>query len=137
MHALYVMVSYRDPNLGKTIEAFDAAGGALSSISKSNDLTVVELNNAIIGAIGSLDGSALPPNQIGWNSYIEYATGKDSKYRQKWRNEILSTRKADFIDFASRLAHWKKPSVAVISSQNEIEAYKNATYASMKIINLT
>ena len=134
---LYVMLSYRDPNLGKTIEAFDAAGDALSSISKSNDLNVAEVNNAIIGAIGSLDGSALAPNQIGWNSYIEYTTGRDSKYRQRWRDQIISTRKTDFIDFASRLTRWRKPSVAVISSQNEVDVYKNTTYTAMDIINLT
>lgn len=100
------MVSYRDPNLSKTIEVYDNAGNYLSEQVEKMTITDQTIKTAIIGCIGDIDGSALPPRQVGWLAFRRFLMKSTKSSRQAWREEILSAKLADFEEFSNRLKIW-------------------------------
>jgi Zn-dependent M16 (insulinase) family peptidase len=94
LSGVLTFVSYRDPNLVKTIESFDQSGRYLSNIQLSDE----ELKKSIIGSIGDMDRYRLPDAK-GYTSMVHYLTGETDEDRQKMRDEVLSTTAADFRDF--------------------------------------
>ena len=107
------MVSYRDPQLLKTIEVYDNAGGYLSGELEDKAITSQTIKTAIVGCIGDIDGSALPPRQVGWLAFRRYLSGSMSDRRQRWRDEILSAQISDFKIFAEKLQNWAANSTIV------------------------
>lgn len=85
------MVSYRDPNVVKTLDAFDAAADYL----RKTPLGEAELNKAVVGAIGDLDAHLLPDAK-GQVSLRRYLTNQDDAFRQQVREDILACSAADF-----------------------------------------
>lgn len=118
------LYTYRDPNTPEdTLNAFHAAADSILEDSKSS-LTRDEnaaITTAVIGTIGSLDGSALSAEDAGWVSLIRYLRGESALARQRFRQEVLDTSVADFVDYAERLKSWKTPSVAVVASQSTLD----------------
>ena len=84
-------VSYRDPNLTKTLEVFDQTAQFLEKDTFSEE----ELTKSIIGAIGDLDGYMLPDTK-GYVSMIRYLTKDTESMRQQMREELLGTTSSDF-----------------------------------------
>jgi Zn-dependent M16 (insulinase) family peptidase len=107
------MVSYRDPNLSQTIDVYDNAGVYLSEEIAKKMITKDTIKTAIIGCVGDIDGSALPPRKVGWLAFRRFLSGSTATRRQKWRDEILSTTLADFEHFSTRLKKWKDKSTIV------------------------
>merc|ERR1712232_792944 len=58
-------VSYRDPNLAKTLDVYDAAAHALLESAKELEKDPEALATAIIGAVGDMDGSLSPDQNDG------------------------------------------------------------------------
>jgi Zn-dependent M16 (insulinase) family peptidase len=111
-------VSYRDPNIIKTLEAFDQTASFLSA----KNLGEKELTKGIIGAIGDLDAHMLPDAK-GYTSMIRYLTGDTEEDRQQMRDEILGTRTADFNAFAKILEKIKESGIVkLLGSPSAIEA---------------
>ncbi len=111
-------VSYRDPNLTKTVEAFDQAVEFLRSV----DLAAQELTKSIIGTIGDIDRHLLPDAK-GYASMIRHLTGDTEPKRQQLREEVLNTSAADFRTFADVLEGVKVNGlVKIIGSPRAIEA---------------
>ncbi len=109
-------VSYRDPNLIETLEAFDQAAQFL----RDTDLSEEELTKSIIGAIGDLDAYMLPDAR-GYTSMIRYLTGDTEEVRQQLRDEILGTKASDFKNFAQVLERVKESGlVKVLGSPDAI-----------------
>jgi Zn-dependent M16 (insulinase) family peptidase len=102
------MVSYRDPQLQKTVEVFHSTAQFLNDEIGKNAITKDTIKTAIVGCIGSIDGSALPPIDAGWTSFIRHMSGSTATRRQKWRDEILSTGLADFVAFGVKLEVWTR-----------------------------
>ena len=115
-------LSYRDPNLDKTLDVYDAAADALMEAAEQLENDPDALATAIIGTIGDMDG-ALSPDQKGNTAMTRWLVNESAEYRQKYREEVLNTKPSDFKEFAERLKNLKKPSVAVVSSQ---AAFENA-----------
>lgn len=117
----FSFLSYRDPNLSKTIDVYDGAADAL--VEAANQLADDEraLAMAIIGTIGDMDG-ALSPNQKGFTALERWLVNESPEQRQKFRDEILATTAEDFKVFGERLKKLKDPSVAVVSSQAAFDA---------------
>lgn len=92
-------VSYRDPNLDATLEAYDKAGGYLRRLKLSKD----ELEKSIIGAIGEMD-TYLLPDAKGFTSMVRFMTGEDEEYRQQLREAVLGCTEKDFHLFADAAA---------------------------------
>ena len=92
------LVSYRDPNLFKTVDTFDGTAGFLQKISLSRE----ELTKNIIGAIGDMDSYMLPDAK-GFASMVRYLMGHTEESRQQMREEILATTEKDFRAMAPAL----------------------------------
>jgi len=91
-------LSYRDPNLYGTIKNYDGAGEFLKTVDMSDEA----LSQAVIGAIGDLDGP-MQPDQKGFEAMRRYLVGETIEHRQTWRSEVLATTKKDFKEFGERL----------------------------------
>mmetsp|Transcript_1976 Transcript_1976/g.2768 ORF Transcript_1976/g.2768 Transcript_1976/m.2768 type:complete len:1084 (-) Transcript_1976:233-3484(-) len=113
-------VSYRDPNLSKTLDVYDAAADALIASAEELENDSDALATAIIGAVGDMDG-ALSPDQKGWAAFTRWLIRETPEARQRRRDEILDTKASDFKDFAERLRSMKNPSSAVVSSKAAFE----------------
>ena len=110
-------VSYRDPNLERTLEAFD---GAARFIEQKN-IDKAELTKAIIGTIGDLDAPMLPDAK-GYTSMLRYLCNDTEEVRQKMRDEVLETTPEHFRAFAQALARInQKGIVKVLGSPDAIE----------------
>jgi Zn-dependent M16 (insulinase) family peptidase len=91
-------VSYRDPNLLKTVKTFDETATFL----RTTDLGDRELTKSIIGTIGEIDRHLLADAK-GYASMMRYLTNDTEEKRQILRNEIMETSAEDFRDFADIL----------------------------------
>lgn len=118
-------LSYRDPNLEKTLDVYDKAADGLLEAADAMEKDPDLLATAIIGTIGDMDG-ALSPDQKGYTAFQRWLINESPEYRQKYRDEVLNTKPSDFRDFAERLKNLKNPSVAVVSSKGAFEKAFNA-----------
>lgn len=80
-----VYMSYRDPNVAKTNEAFLSVPEYL----KSFDADEREIRKYIIGAISILD-APLTPKSEGDRAFAAYVTGRTNEALRKERDEVLS-----------------------------------------------
>jgi len=104
-------VSYRDPNLGGTIDVYNSAGEALQDYIAS--MTQEDLELAVIGTIGGLDKPKSPDAQ-GFGSLIDMLSGRTKESREVLREEIISVKKEDLLEVARRI----KEAFAESSSSN-------------------
>ena len=112
-----VFVSYRDPNIRKTLEAFDKTADYLRTAHISEN----ELTKAIIGAIGDIDEYLLPDAK-GYASLVRTLAGDTDESRQAIREEVMGTTVEHFRAFADAVeALSRQGLVAVIASQRAIE----------------
>ena len=114
---MFSFLSYRDPNLEKTLDTYDGAAKFLAEYAE--EISDEQLETAIIGAVGDLDG-VLSPDQQGWISMKRYLSRESPEIRQKWRQEVIGTTKEDFKVFAERLKGLKTTD-AVVSSSGAFE----------------
>ncbi|MCH94537.1 presequence protease 1 chloroplastic/mitochondrial-like, partial [Trifolium medium] len=84
---VFSFLSYRDPNLLKTLEVYDGTGDFLRELEIDDDT----LTKAIIGTIGDVDSYQLPDAK-GYSSMLRYLLGITEEERQRRREEILATR---------------------------------------------
>lgn len=94
----FVCSSYRDPNVDRTLSAYDGLGAKLRAFNPGRP----QLEQAIIGAIGDLDAYLLPDAKAA-KSLIWHLAGLDAEMRQKRRDEMLGTTVDDFHAFADVL----------------------------------
>lgn len=120
----FTQLSYRDPNLAKTIDVYDATNESLFSSAEDMEKNPDALATAIIGAIADMDG-ALSPDQKGSVAFKRWLSRESPEQRQKYRDQILSTKPSDFREFAERLKALKDPSAAVVSSKGAFENAAN------------
>lgn len=128
----YLFSSYRDPNIAKTLNAYDEASDSI--VSESLILTKEDVLEAIIGAIGDLD-SPQSPDQKGYTSLTEFLHGGSAADRQQWRDEILATTSNDFKDFGDRLSALKqKGTVVVFGSNAALESANQELYDANRLL---
>ncbi len=94
----FAFLSYRDPNVERTLGVYRGAADYLGNLS----LTSQDVTRAIVGAIGDLDAYLLPGAR-GAAALWRHITGDTTAMRQQIREEILGTRLADFHNFAPYL----------------------------------
>ena len=110
-------VSYRDPNLLKTLEAFDETARFLREL----DLHKDELTKSIVGAVGDIDTYRLPDAK-GYTSMVRQLSGETDEERQQLREEVFSTTTAHFKAFAEALETVKEEGlVKVLGSESAIQ----------------
>jgi Zn-dependent M16 (insulinase) family peptidase len=110
-------VSYRDPNLLKTLEAFDGSSGFLKDLKIGDD----EFVKGIIGTVGDIDQYQLPDAK-GYTSMVRHLTGENEESRQKMREEVLGATKRDFQSFGEILGSaMPRGVVKVLGSETAIQ----------------
>lgn len=127
---VFTFLSYRDPNLLKTLEIYDRTGQFLRQL----DLSQEELTKAIIGAIGELDAYQLPDAK-GFTSMVRYLVGDTDEKRQLYREQVLGTTQADFRalgDVLEKAAQVGR--VVVIGSPEAIQEANAAHEGFLKVI---
>ncbi|HEX8682469.1 MAG TPA: insulinase family protein [Ardenticatenaceae bacterium] len=111
-------LSYRDPNLQGTLRVYDGTSHFLRDL----DLSDEELTKSIVGAIGDMD-TYLLPDAKGYTSMERYLAGETDEYRQRLRDEVLSTSAANFREFADTLEQANRQGVvAVLAALHALEA---------------
>lgn len=130
---VWTYVSYRDPNVSKSLDAYDRTAGYLRNLDLSQD----ELTKSIIGTIGSVDAYQLPDAK-GYTSMVRYLVGDTDEERQARRDQILSTTKDDFARFADALDVVRKEGrVVVLGSPEKVTQSNNEGGLSLTITPLT
>lgn len=110
-------LSYRDPNLLKTLDVYDGTSDFLRGL-EIDDNT---LEKSIIGTIQDLDSFQLPDAK-GFSSFLRYLSGISEEDRQARREEIFSTRSNDFKEFADIVDNIKDKGVIVaVASQADAD----------------
>jgi Zn-dependent M16 (insulinase) family peptidase len=94
----FSFLSYRDPNLLKTVEVYDGAAKALAAGISETDFT-----RSIIGVIGDMDGYQFPDAK-GYGSMWRQLTGTTDAIRQQRRDEVLNASAKDFAELAEAVA---------------------------------
>lgn len=88
-------VSYRDPNLTRTLDSYDGVANYLNTLEVNSD----ELEKAILGGIGEIDGYMLPDAK-GYTSMVRYLSNENADFRQSIREQVLGCSENDFREFA-------------------------------------
>lgn len=115
---VFSFLSYRDPNLLKTLDVYDGTSSFLKELEMDDDA----LTKAIIGTIGDVDSYQLPDAK-GYSSLLRYLLGVTDEERQRRREEILSTRLDDFKKFGDVMEAVKDKGVVVaVASPDDVEA---------------
>ncbi|MGE5222248.1 MAG: insulinase family protein [Omnitrophica WOR_2 bacterium] len=123
---VYTLLSYRDPNLLGTIDAFDYAGQFLRSLDAAR-LSQEELTKSIIGTIGDLDAYQLPDAK-GFTSLVRYLAGDTEEDRQILRDQVLNATLDDFHAFGEVLHKVNEAGKVVVLGSQEAIAQANAAY---------
>merc|ERR1719446_1631939 len=116
----FAFSSYRDPNLQGTLDLYSGAAATLEML----ELTDEALEQAIVGAVGDLDGP-LTADQKGFRALNWYLTKLTTEERQRFRDETIGCTRDDFALMAGLLKDTSLK-VAVFASE---EAFAKANEA--------
>ena len=110
-------VSYRDPNLTRTLDTYDGVAEYLDSVAINSD----ELEKAILGGIGEIDNYMLPDTK-GYTSMVRHLSGEDAAFRQTIREQVLGCSEQDFRNFGSAAKSVAKHGdVVILGSRKAME----------------
>lgn len=124
----FAFLSYRDPNLLRTLDVYDGAAKALRAGIGDTDLT-----RSVIGVVGDLDRPEFVDSK-GYSAMWRILTGTTDAIRQQRRNEILNTSRADFVALADALeAVAAEGHVVVLGGEAAIVAANDQRQSKLKI----
>src|SRR5690606_3063431 len=113
----FSFLSYRDPNLIKTLDAYDGAAKALRA-----EIGETDLVRSVIGVIGDLDRPEFPDAK-GYSAMWRLLNGTTDALRQQRRDAILATSRADFLALADALdVVAREGHIVVLGGEAAIEA---------------
>ena len=105
---MFSYLSYRDPNLLKTVANYDGTVEFLKDIKLDKD----ELTKAIVGTMGDLDSYQLPDAK-GYTALMRHLLKVKDEERQQRREEVLATTEKDFKKFGEVLEATRAPEARV------------------------
>jgi Zn-dependent M16 (insulinase) family peptidase len=114
---ILALLSFRDPNLASTLEVYNGASDFLKTL-KADRLSDEELVKGIIGTIGQLDAYQLPDAK-GFSSMLHHLSGETDEIRQAFRDQVLTTTRADFNALGDVLDEAMKSGIAVVVGARE------------------
>ena len=116
----FSMVSYRDPNLTETLAVYDEISDFLNNLNLSGK----EFEKILIGCVGQLD-PPLTPDRKGSISMAETLTSVTYEFKQKIREEMLSTKLEDVKEFAGLFQKIKETgAICVLGNEEKINNNK-------------
>ncbi len=111
-------VSYRDPQLKKTLEVFRHAADAVAEF-EADERTMTQY---VIGAVSEMD-TPMNPSALGTYSLGGFLTGRTEADRRKEREEVLSCTPEDIRALAGHIrAFMSEDAVCVVGSAEKIQA---------------
>jgi Zn-dependent M16 (insulinase) family peptidase len=123
-----VYQSDRDPNIVETLKVYEKGASWLwEQLNRKSELPI-EAKSAVVGTIGTIDGTALQPSQAGYISMLQYLKQDKQAYRQKYRDEVLAAKPEDFIAMVERLGAWGKPSIVVVTNTDQYNIAQKKGY---------
>lgn len=129
---LFSFLSYRDPQLERTLQVYrDAIDWVLKGEFSDEDL-----KEAILGVFGDLD-KPLSPVGKGGREFVSILRGLSLEMRQTRRRKLLDVGRKDIVEAAKRYLkdNIANSSIAVISSKTRLEAVGVVTDGERFIIN--
>lgn len=118
LSGVFHFVSYRDPNIKRTLETYTQTAQYLQELKLSDD----ELSKAIVGAIGAIDRYQLP-DMKGYSDTLRFMLNITDEDRQLRRDELLTTTVDHFRSFGAILEKaLQNPVTAVLGSAAAVEA---------------
>ncbi len=114
-HSVFSCASYRDPNLQQTLEIFTTS---LETI--ANGIDAAEVDQNIIGSIGSIDAPK-NPHSNGFGETVALISGRSTAYRQQVRESILGGTPEQLSQKARQLREEKQTAMAVLGSTTAFE----------------
>lgn len=109
--------SYRDPNIGKTLDAY-----RMSLEYMKDNVSEEDLEKSLIGLVGR-ELRPLSPAESGLVSFKRDLLGISDEIRQKKRDYLLDTKPEDIKGAANRLLeHWDEAVITVISGREALES---------------
>uniref|UniRef100_UPI00405719ED insulinase family protein n=1 Tax=Acetatifactor sp. TaxID=1872090 RepID=UPI00405719ED len=110
-------VSYRDPNLAKTIEIYEKAAETIAAY-QADERTMTQY---IIGAVSDLD-MPMNPAAKGLRSLSAYMTGTTPEILQKERDEVLGATAEDIRELSAYIqAFMDEEFLCVVGNANKIK----------------
>ena len=128
---MFSYLSYRDPNLMKTVANYDGTVDFLKGLEIEGE----ELTKSIIGTMGDLDAYQLPDAK-GYTALMRHLLKVKDDERQQRREEVLGTTQKDFRAFGETLEAARGPDakvVAVCSPEAAAAAQKEAPELEFKV----
>ncbi len=122
--ATFRFYSYRDPRMGKTLEDFGRSAEWIKSTKNVDE----QLEEAILGVIGSLDRSESPAGRAKRCFYSDLH-GRDLAKREAYRKRVLSTRHEDLIRVAERYLAPELASEAVVTGEAGVAEAESLGFA--------
>jgi len=117
MDGLFLLGSYRDPNIVATLRAFSEG----LKLMESGPLDPVEVDKAVIGTIGRED-RPMDPGEKGFVSLQRKLHGITDEARQARRTSLLSTQRKGISEAAHELIQSSSRGfTAVIASRRSLE----------------
>lgn len=111
-------VSYRDPNLGKTIDVYEKAAENIAGF-EADERTMTQY---IIGAVSDLD-TPMNPSAVGLFSLSAYMTGLTQEVLQKERDQMLSATAEDVRELSKYIeAFMSEEFLCVVGNSEKIKA---------------
>jgi Zn-dependent M16 (insulinase) family peptidase len=122
---LLAYLSYRDPNLLRTLQTYDGTAQFLRGLA----WTDAERVRSVIGAVGRLDavGDSGPSDAKGYASLVRYLRGESEDDRRRFRSEALSTTVEDVRAFADVLRYVEEEGSVVVMGSSEAISAMNAS----------
>lgn len=112
------MVSYRDPQVRKTYEAYNKIPEVIENLELPSEV----LEQLVVGTYGNFDPLHSPSTKAAV-ARNEYFTGVTREYKQQRLAEIISTKVADMRSFAPAFAEMRENARrAIIGNRTKIEA---------------
>ena len=122
-------MSYRDPNLKRTVNTFDGTGDYLENLEMSD----LDLTKAIIATSGSMDRPTTP-SEKGARATAMYIVGLTHAEVQKDRDDVLATTVDDLRGFAKMLREaMEQNNICVFGNEAKINEDKSLFKAIIRI----
>ncbi|MCM1569389.1 MAG: insulinase family protein [Roseburia sp.] len=110
-------VSYRDPNLGRTLEVYEKAADAVEAF-EADERTMTQY---VIGAISDMD-MPLNPAARGLQSMSAYLTGTTLEQMQLWRDQVLEATPEDIRELSAYIrAFMEEDQLCVVGNSGKLK----------------
>jgi Zn-dependent M16 (insulinase) family peptidase len=106
---VFTFLSYRDPNILKTLDVYDQTAQYIRDL----DISEGELTKSIIGAIGDMDSYRLPDAK-GYVAMLRHLLGDSDARRQQLRDQLLGTTVGDFRAFGEVMDAMRTSSLTTV-----------------------